>query len=87
MGLRSSGIAMFAVGPEPVKRQQEEILRNSWDDSGTNPALSFRGVSSRKMNMNSVSQKAKDIFVSLVDDVPPEEWDDRVDEACRGMTN
>ena len=34
--------------------------------------------------MNSVSQKAKEIFVSLVDDVPAEQWDNRVDEACQG---
>ncbi len=34
--------------------------------------------------MNSISQKAKDIFVSLVEDVPQGEWDDRVEEACQG---
>ena len=34
--------------------------------------------------MNTVSQKAKAIFVSLVDDLPAKDWDSRIEEACRG---
>ncbi|MCC7333527.1 MAG: tetratricopeptide repeat protein [Pirellulaceae bacterium] len=34
--------------------------------------------------MNSLSQKAKDIFVELIGNVPPDDWDDRLVEASGG---
>jgi len=34
--------------------------------------------------MEPISQRAKEIFVSLVDGVPEEQWNQRADEACQG---
>jgi serine/threonine protein kinase len=34
--------------------------------------------------MNSKTQKAKDIFLSVVGNVPPDEWEAAVEKACEG---